>query len=85
MANGMIAKTWLAAVLGVLLGVGIAYTAAIPNATSRTNPPLTALETQPTNAQPTRVVQANSQLILVSLLAGIVVAAPVFVLAKKHA
>jgi hypothetical protein len=78
-------RLWLAAILGVLLGVGIAYTTSIPV----TSPPNTYLPKQSFEVQrqvggTSRPVQSDSLLALISLLAGIVVAAPVFVVAKAR-
>jgi len=85
----MMPKVWLAVVLGMILGVGIAYSTLSPLA-SPTNmqPAIHPFENLVMTGQSTRSAQPgagqpNWQLALVSLLVGIIVATPVFLLAKR--
>ena len=85
--DDMIPRLWLAAFLGVLLGVGMAYATFAPlpvaPAANMKLPAQTfevARQTGPT-AQP---VQSSSQLTLLSLIVGIIVATPVFLFAKRR-
>ncbi len=80
------ARIWLAAVLGILLGVTLAYTTGASVASlADTAVPMVPFQAQLRTTQEARPVQSDSRLIFVSLLAGIVVAAPVFLVAKKRA
>jgi len=84
----MMPRLWLAARLGVLLGVGMAYTAAVPVAPAA-NMKLPAQKFEVTRvtrqtgatAQP---IQSSFQLALASLLVGIIVATPAFLIAKRR-
>jgi hypothetical protein len=82
----MITKTWLAGVLGVLLGVGIAYAPSfqVASSASTLNFPMQPIEVQRKIIQPVSPARSDSQLVLISLLAGLVVAAPIFLVAKKR-
>ena len=79
-------RLWLAAILGVLLGVGIAYTSTIPVASpaNTLDFPLQPIEVQRKLGETNRPVQQNSQLTLISLLTGILVAVPFFLLTKRR-
>jgi len=80
----MMPKVWLAVVLGIILGVGIAYSTAAPVA-SPTSLQATAqpFENLRQTGQSTRLTEQDWQLALISLLAGIVVATPIFLIAKR--
>ncbi len=81
----MMSRIWLAAVLGVLLGVGVAHTTGVPVASPvQMNLPVKQFEAQPRAGETARPFQSDSQLVLISLLAGILVAAPFFLVAKRH-
>ena len=81
----MIPRLWLAAFLGVILGVGMAYATSVPVAPAfNVNPPAQTFEVaRPVSATVQRV-QMDSQLLLVSLLVGIIVATPAFLIARRH-
>ena len=81
----MIPKLWLAAFLGVLLGVGMAYATSVPAAPAA-NMRLTAqtFEVAPQTAATGRPIQSSSQLALLSLMAGLIVATPAFLIAKRR-
>jgi hypothetical protein len=80
----MMPKVWLAVVLGIILGVGVAYSTASPVA-SPANMQATAqpFEGLRQTVQTTSPAQPNWQWALISLLAGIMVATPVFLVAKR--
>ncbi len=79
------ARMWLAAILGILLGVTLAYTTGASVASSAgTTLPIVPFQAQLRTTETAAPVRSDSLLVLVSLLAGIVVAAPVFVVAKKR-
>jgi hypothetical protein len=81
----MIPKLWLAAFLGVLLGAGIAYATSIPVAsTANMNFPLQPIGVNRQTETMVRPVESSSQLAFVSLLVGIVIATPVFLVAKRR-
>ncbi len=81
----MMPRLWLAAFLGVLLGVGMAYTTSVPVAPAANMklPAQTFEVTRQTGATAQRV-QLGSQVALVSLLVGIIVATPAFLIAKRR-
>ncbi len=80
------ARIWLAAVLGILLGVTLAYTTGASVASpADMKLPMVPFQAQLRTTQAAGPVQLDSRLIFVSLLAGIVVATPVFLVAKKRA
>lgn len=81
-------KLWLAAVLGILLGLGIVYVPFNPSNLGARSPEPN-LVSQPLEAQHTmgnqvRPTQPSYQVILTSLLIGVVVALPFFLLARKR-
>lgn len=79
------ARVWLAAILGILLGATLAYATGTSVASpAGTTLPMVPFQAQPRTTATARPVQSDSMLIFVSLLAGIVMAAPVFVVAKKR-
>ncbi len=79
------ARIWLAAILGILLGVTLAYTTGTSVASpAATTLPIVPFQAQLRTTQAAGPVQSDSRLIFVSLLAGVVVAAPVFLAAKKR-
>lgn len=81
----MMRRLWLAAVLGVILGTGIAYTSVIPVASPSTNqPPTQAFLVQRNTEQTDNRVQSEPQLALISIVLGIVIAAPVFLITKRR-
>jgi ribose/xylose/arabinose/galactoside ABC-type transport system permease subunit len=83
--DNMMGRVWLAAVLGVLLGVAIAYTNAVPVISpAGTNLTARPFEAQMRPGQTTKPPQPDLQLLLISLLIGITVAAPIFLVAKKR-
>lgn len=79
-------RLWLAAILGVLLGVGVAYAPSIQIASpaSTLNFPMQPIEVQRKNVQPVNPARSDSQLAFISLLAGIIIAAPVFLITKRR-
>lgn len=82
----MIPKVWLAAFLGVLLGLGMTYSTSVPvtPAANMKLPAQTFEVNRQTSSAATQPAQSNSQLLLLSLLAGIIVATPAFLIAKKR-
>lgn len=86
--NVVMSKLWLAAVLGVLLGLGVVYAPSSPaNLGARSPEPNLVsqpLETQHTMTNLVRSTQPSYQVILMSLLIGVVVALPFFLLARKR-
>ena len=82
----MIPKLWLAVFLGLLLGVGMAYTTVLPVAPTTANMNLAAhtFEVARQAGVAPQPIQSNSQLVLLSLIAGIIVATPAFLIAKKR-
>jgi len=85
----MMPKLWLAAVLGILLGLGMTYATSAPVAhVANMQLPTQAFEGTRENTT-TAIVQpaqpqSNPQLLLLSILAGIMVATPAFLIAKKR-
>jgi len=78
-------KTWLAAVLGILLGLGIAYAPlASVNSSPKTYLPIQSFEQQRNIVQATPHPAMNLQLLILALLVGAVVAAPFFLVAKRR-
>lgn len=80
-------RFWLAAVLGILLGLGLAFAPATPVSPQ----PKTYLPIQPLQQQQQRTFEAtvrqvslDFQFTVLALLVGIVVAAPFFLLAKRR-
>jgi hypothetical protein len=81
----MIPRLWLAAFLGVLLGVGMAYATSVPVApASNMNLPAQTFQVARPSGATAQHVQMGSQLVLVSLLVGIIVATPAFLIAKTR-
>jgi hypothetical protein len=83
----MIPRLWLAAFLGVLLGVGMAYanSTSLPVApTANTKLPAQTFEVARQTVITAQPIQSNSQLTLLSLLVGIIVATPAFLIAKRR-
>lgn len=82
----MIPKLWLAAFLGVLLGLGMTYATSAPvTPAANMKLPAQTFEVNRQNSSATaQQAQSNSPLLLLSLLAGIIVATPAFLIAKKH-
>jgi hypothetical protein len=84
-ADQILTRLWLAAVLGLLLGLGIAYAPYPPAASQQPN---SYILTQPFETQrltgklPQQAPQAL-QMVLVSLLIGVFVAAPFFLVARR--
>ena len=81
-------KLWLAAVLGILLGLGIVYVPFNPSNLG-VRFPEPNLVSQPLEAQHTmgnlvRPTEPSYQVILISLLIGVVVGLPFFLLARKR-
>ena len=81
----MIPKLWLAAFFGILLGVGIAYATSVP-VTPAATMHLSAQTFEGTHqtAPIPQPIQSRPQLALVSLLVGLIVATPAFVIAKRR-
>jgi ABC-type antimicrobial peptide transport system permease subunit len=78
-------KTWLAAVLGILLGLGVAYAPfASVSSPPKTNLPIQAFEQQSNIVQATPHSLLNLQLLILALLVGVVVATPFFLVAKRR-
>ncbi len=78
------ARIWLAAILGILLGATLAYaTGASVASPAGTTLPIVPFQAQLRTTTTARPVQSDSLLVFFSLLAGIMVAAPVFLVAKK--
>jgi ABC-type dipeptide/oligopeptide/nickel transport system permease component len=75
----------LAAVLGVVLGVAVGYSPSVqPTAAPRTL--LMQQVSQPNVASPLSQAAPNSlPLLLIALIAGLVIAGPVFIVAKHKA
>lgn len=84
--NKEMTKLWLAAVLGILLGLGIVYVPPNPGNAAAPQPNLVRqpLEAQHTMGNLVRPTQPSYQVILISLLIGVVVALPFFLLARKR-
>jgi len=82
----MIPRLWLAAFLGVFLGVGMAYATSVPVVpVFNMNPTAQTFEVaRPVGATAQRV-QVGPQLVLVSLLVGIIVATPAFLIVRRRA
>jgi formate/nitrite transporter FocA (FNT family) len=85
----MLRRIWLAAILGVVLGVGVAF---IPNTgTSAAPQPLmgfrvTGTEKQnPTTLAPSNPTAPTIELVFLGLLAGLLVATPLFLVTRKRA
>lgn len=81
----MTTRLWLAAVLGIVLGVGLAF-APNPQVSS---PAKMYLPIQPLGAERSFEATAHHgssdfQFALLALLAGVIVASPFFVLAKRR-
>jgi hypothetical protein len=84
----MIRKLWLAALFGILFGLGMTYATFVPvaPATVMQLPPETFeanRQTTSTSASAARP-HSDSALLPLSILAGIIVATPAFLLAKKY-
>lgn len=81
----MIPRLWLAAFLGVLLGVGMAYATSVPVApAANMNLPAQTFEVTRQTGATAQPIQSSSQLALLSLIAGIIVATPAFLIAKRR-
>jgi hypothetical protein len=83
----MIPKLWLAALLGLILGVGIAYSTEVPFASQASLPPTAqpfevARQVGQTQAR-SHVSQPAGQLALISLIAGILIAAPILLVSRR--
>ncbi len=81
-------RLWLAAVLGVVLGLGVASASYSPTA-STPNPNIgqQALKATLTQSKPTELPTETQQaypLTLISLLIGIALATPIFLLARRR-
>ncbi len=78
-------KSWLAVVLGILLGWGVAY---VPSATltfaPETNLPIQSFEQQRPVVQETAHAALNPQVLVLALLIGAVIATPFFLVAKRR-
>jgi hypothetical protein len=79
----MLRRLWLAVVLGVLLGFGIAVVPSSINSAKRVSPmQLTSGMQYQFEASASPSLQL--QLILVALFAGLAIAVPIFLLAKRR-
>jgi len=79
----MMRRLWLAVALGVILGLGVTVIPSSIGPAERTNPVMVTSGAQPrVGASIPPFLQA--QLILLAVLAGLVLAVPVFLLAKRR-
>jgi hypothetical protein len=84
--NRLIPKLWLAAFLGVLFGLGMTYAALVQVApvTMMQLPPQAFEASRQTTSALAAQSHSNYALLLLSVFVGILVAMPVFLLAKKR-
>ena len=78
----MMRRIWLAAVLGVIIGIGTTAFPGSIGSQDKSMVPLTALN-QPQRFEAVTKSSQHLQFILLALIAGLVVAGPVFLLAKS--
>jgi hypothetical protein len=83
----MMERIWLAAILGVVLGLGVAFTpstgtAGVPKAGMVQ--PMMGTEGQRNPAASPNPSAASVELVLLGLFAGLLVAAPFFLVARKR-
>lgn len=78
-------KSWLAVVLGILLGWGVAYAPSVALTFGpKTNLPIQSFEQQRPVVQATAHAALNPQVLVLALLIGAVIAAPFFLVAKRR-
>lgn len=78
----MMRRIWLAAVLGIIIGLGIAAFPGSIGSQEKSMVPLTALN-QPQRFEAVASSSQQLQFIFLGLIVGLVVAAPIFLLAKS--
>jgi hypothetical protein len=80
-------RIWLAAVLGIVLGLGVAFTPYTSTATPQTKqrPFIVGIEETHTLAASSNHNPPTFELALLGLLVGLLVAAPFFLVARRRA